>query len=170
MFGGEIPYPGSARDSVPHRIRARTADADGTVIGFVAAITDITDRRTVEERLAHTARVQKLFAEIGDIASTSLSVADLMTRVAQRVAAELGATRSGFARIDVATGVIVVEEDFHGADASLAGAYPIDLVGPHLAAERRCRPHDGGGRPRPRDPRSAQSYDTVFAPTACGRW
>jgi PAS domain S-box-containing protein len=48
MFEGEIPYPRLGVRFV-HTEYAPDRDADGTVIGFVAAITDITDRRSIEE-------------------------------------------------------------------------------------------------------------------------
>jgi PAS domain S-box-containing protein len=146
-----------------HVIYTPDYDDNRTITGWVGSITDITDRKQIEQALQERERVQRLLVQAGDIGARASSSTALIGAIAELVATELNVSRCGFALVDEETGTIIVVNDFHRALPSVAGAYRLTEYAGHLADDSR-RGRTVALDDIAADPRTAARYADAFAP------
>jgi PAS domain S-box-containing protein len=158
----ELSLPGSGSRWI-HVICTPESDRSGHVIGWVSSVTDITERKRVENALRESERLQRLLAHVGELATTVADTDKLIAAIGERVAIEFGASRCGFGRVNLETGQITVIGDYHGGGLALSpvysiGDYPEGLRN-DLLSGRTVVMEDLST-----DPRTARLYDTTYAP------
>jgi signal transduction histidine kinase len=166
-FEVEIPYPQAGL----RWIRANYMpewNAEGDVVGWIASATDITERRRVEEKLRESERTERLLSEIGALAAKlgvpeGLQLDDVVQRICEHVAAEVGVSRCGLGHVDLADGQVTVDAEARSGLPALKGTYRVSDYAPHLVA-------DGiAGRVTilediASDPRTAERYTELYEP------
>jgi PAS domain S-box-containing protein len=138
-------------------------DAKGEVTEWFGATRDITERRCAENALRESERLQRLLAQVGECAAASSSASQLIKRVSECVAGELGVGRCGVARVDAAAGQMVVTSDYHGPFQSLAGTYPLSMYAQHWKEEASAGLTSTFDDLKT-DPRTAGVYEAAFFP------
>jgi|RhiMethySRZTD1v2_1073278.scaffolds.fasta_scaffold02643_9 PAS domain S-box-containing protein len=158
----QLPLAGSGARWI-HVICTPESDASGRVIGWVSSVTDITERKRVENALRESERLQRLLAHVGELATSVVDTDDLIAAIGERIATEFGVLRCGFARVNVETGQIVVTGDYHGGGLALSPVYSIgdypEGLRVDLLAGRTIIIEDMST-----DPRTAPFYETTYAP------
>ena len=146
-----------------HVICTPESDASGEIIGWVSSVTDISERKRVENALRESERLQRLLARVGELATTVVRTDDLTAAIAECVAKEFGVSRCGLARVDLDTEQATVRGDYYETRAPFSRVYSLRQ---YPAALRE----DGlAGRTivvtdMATDPRTAAAYQTLFAP------
>lgn len=93
---------------------------EGEPIRFAGTVSDITDRKMVELR-------QQVLIEVGEIVREADSVNDIIREAARLLGENLGASRVGYAAIDIPSDLFDVRADWCAPDVET-------LVGPHSLA------------------------------------
>ncbi len=136
---------------------------DGRVESLLAVVTDITDARRADEALRGSERRQRLLADIGELTLREDSVERRVEAIAARVAAELGVSRCGLARVDLDRGFVSTVAEWRGGLAPLSGRYPLSQYAAHMM-------EDGlAGRPTvasdlAADARTSDRYAAIWKP------
>jgi PAS domain S-box-containing protein len=146
-----------------HVICTPESDPTGHVAGWVSSVTDITERKRVENALRESERLQRLLAHVGELATNVIETDELIAAIGERVALEFGASRCGFGRVNLETGQITVIGDYHGGGLALSPVYSIDDYPEGLRNDlysgRTVVMEDLST-----DPRTATRYETTYAP------
>ena len=157
----ELPLAGRGTRWI-HVICTPESDTFGHVVGWVSSVSDITERKRVENALRESERLQRLLAHVGALATSVVDTDDLIDAIGERVAQEFGVSRCGFARVNVDTGEITVTGDYHGVGVALSPVYSIgdypEAVRADLLAGRTVIIEDLAI-----DPRTAPLYPTTYA-------
>jgi PAS domain S-box-containing protein len=129
----------------------------------VSSVSDITERKRVENALRESERLQRLLAHVGELATSVVDTEQLIAALAQRVATEFAVSRCGFATVDLEAGQITVTGDYHDSGTALERVllirdYP-DAFRNDVLAGRTIVVEDLAT-----DPRTAPIYQTTFAP------
>ncbi|TMQ69888.1 MAG: PAS domain S-box protein, partial [Candidatus Eisenbacteria bacterium] len=161
----EIPYP---RAGLRWMRGSFIPDvSESVVVGWFASITDVTERKRVEDKLRDSERTERLLAEIGALAAKGVGrpLDHVVHDICAHVAAEMGVSRCGYGLVDVEEGWATVETEWCGSLPPLRGRYALSNVAPHLVA-------DGLAgrvtvlRDLTVDPRTTNRYDGLYAPVA----
>jgi PAS domain S-box-containing protein len=165
----EVPIHSAGRRWV-HAIYVPDIDAAGAVIGWVASIQDVSERKRAEAALALQAemlrdreRLQRMLLQVSDACARQTDSNLLIATVGELVARELGVSRCGFALVNLDANEIAVLNDYHGAFPSLAGIYPLHEYAEYwLLDARAAQPVIVDDLAS--DQRTADRYETAFAP------
>ncbi len=127
------------------------------------AVVEVAKRSTSEEALRESEGQQRLMADIGGIFESSLEPDSLVSAVVRRVAEHFKVSRCGYARVDLDSGNIIVEREYHHNLPALQGLFPISQYASHLVEDALA----GRTSSMPdlsKDSRTAAMYEERFAP------
>jgi PAS domain S-box-containing protein len=130
-------------------------DAAGHVTRLVGVVTDITDRKQTEKRLA-------LLAEISEMLRNFDDPNELMYAISEAVGEHLGVQRALFNEIDLEHDREIVHRDYHRGLDSVAGVHKISdyssITSAEVASGRTVVNQDSKT-----DPRTAGDYEKTYA-------
>ncbi len=106
-------------------------------IVFLAALAwlNATRLNRAEEALRDSERMQRLLAQIGEVAARVPQTGRLTETIAELVAREFRVSRCGFARINLEAGELAAQYDYHGSFPPLSGVLPLSQYADHLKAD-----------------------------------
>jgi len=130
-------------------------DATGQVTRLVGVVTDITDRKQTEKRLA-------LLAEISEMLRNFDDPYELMYAISEAIGEHLGVQRALFNEIDLEHDREIVHRDYHRGLDSVAGVHKISdyssVTSAEVASGRTVVNQDSKT-----DPRTAAEYEKTYA-------
>lgn len=88
--------------------------------------------------LAASAHTQRVLARIGELAAKVRDRGNLLEAISETVAKALEVSRCGFAQVDLDTGHVLVERDYHSGLRSLAGSMTLEEYGRDILPDGRA--------------------------------
>lgn len=112
-------------------------------------------------------RDQQFMVELSELQHLSADPVELASNVCRRLAQYLGAARSCFMEVDLATDSFTIRDDYHGDVPSMAGEHSISFFGTALRDEQRAAKTtvvDDTAK----DPRTAEAYELAYRRATTG--
>jgi PAS domain S-box-containing protein len=172
-FEGEIPY-GDGHRHIEVQYEPDIGP-DGQVAGCGVLVTDVTERKRAEARMAGLLEREQRRATVLELGRQLREEADpavVVDKACEALAVRLDASQVGYGELDATVTYIDIVGEWRGADAPplLGGRHVLDSFGPDMADEMRS------GRETvvcdvTTDPRTAQAAETgVYAALKVGAY